>query len=74
MFDFRKIRDDRSRWDALLSALGTREQEITRQAANRAASLLPADRPVSVTTRSRSPSACPAARITSSCRRRARSG
>jgi hypothetical protein len=50
MFDFRKIRDDRSRWDALLSALGTREQEITRQAANRAASLMPADRPVSVTT------------------------
>jgi hypothetical protein len=50
IFDFRKIRDDRSRWDALLSALGAREQEFTRHAASRAAALMPADRPVSVTT------------------------
>jgi hypothetical protein len=50
IFDFRKIREDRSRWDALLSTLGTREQEVTHQAATRALALLPADRPVSVTT------------------------
>ncbi|HEY7575638.1 MAG TPA: hypothetical protein VIB08_10775 [Thermoanaerobaculia bacterium] len=49
VFDFRRIREDRSHWDALLSSLGSREEELTRQAATRAAALLPADRPVSVT-------------------------
>ena len=50
MFDFRKIRDDRSRWDAFLSALSAKEDEITRKAATRATALLPADIAVTVTT------------------------
>ncbi len=50
MFDFRKIRDERSRWNAFLSALSAKQDEITRKAATRAAALLPADIAVSVTT------------------------
>src|SRR5262249_38373675 len=50
MFDFRKIRDDRSKWDAFLSALSAKENEVTRRASMRAAALLPADIPVSVKT------------------------
>ncbi len=50
MFDFRKIRDDRSRWNAFLSALSAKQDEVTRKAAARAAALLPADIAVSVTT------------------------
>ena len=49
VFDFRKIRDDRSHWSDLLAMLASRDEELTRQAAARAAALLPADRPVSVT-------------------------
>ena len=49
VFDFRKIREDRARWDNLLSTLAAREDELTRQAATRAAALLPADRVVAVT-------------------------
>ena len=49
MFDFRKIRDERARWDALLSTLSSREDELTLQASTRAAALLPADHPVRAT-------------------------
>ena len=49
VFDFRKIRENRGQWDALLSTLGSREEELTRQAATRAAALLPADQAVAVT-------------------------
>ncbi|HEY1252671.1 MAG TPA: hypothetical protein VGH97_15935 [Thermoanaerobaculia bacterium] len=50
MFDFRKIRDDRNKWDALLAALSAKEDDVKRRAATRAAALLPADIPVSVKT------------------------
>ena len=50
MFDFRRIRDDRTRWGAFLSALSAKQDEITRKAATRAVSLLPADIAVTVTT------------------------
>ncbi len=50
MFDFRTIRDDRSHWNAFLSELSTKQDEITRRAATRAVSLLPADIPVTVRT------------------------
>jgi hypothetical protein len=50
MFDFRRIRDDRSRWNAFLSELSAKQDEITRKAATRATSLLPADVTVTVRT------------------------
>jgi hypothetical protein len=50
MFDFRKIREDRSKWDAFLSAFSAKQADVTRHAATRAAALLPADIPVTVKT------------------------
>jgi hypothetical protein len=50
MFDFRKIRDDRSHWDAFFSALSAQQDEMTRKAATRASVLLPADIVVMITT------------------------
>ncbi len=49
VFDFRKIREDRSRWEDLLAMISTREEELTRLASDRARALLPPDRPLSVT-------------------------
>jgi hypothetical protein len=46
VFDFHSIRADRSRWETLLSALPSREEALARMAADRAAALLPADRPI----------------------------
>lgn len=46
VFDFHSIRASRARWEALLSALPARESFLTKRAADRAASLLPGDRPV----------------------------
>jgi hypothetical protein len=51
VFDFWKIRHDRTRWDTLLSAIVSREKDIARMASDRAAALLPGDRPVSATVR-----------------------
>jgi hypothetical protein len=48
-FDFRKIREDRSRWGELLTMIAGREKELTRLTSDRARALLPADRTVSVT-------------------------
>lgn len=47
VFDFRSVRENRARWGSLLQAIGPREAELSRMAAERAAVLLPADRPVS---------------------------
>ena len=47
VFDFWKIRHDRTRWDALLSAIVSRKDDLARLASQRAAALLPGDRPVS---------------------------
>jgi len=47
VFDFHPIRAGRSRWEGLLSALPAREADLSRMAADRAAALLPADRPIS---------------------------
>ena len=47
VFDFHPIRAGRSRWERLLSALPAREADLSRMAADRAAALLPADRPIS---------------------------
>jgi hypothetical protein len=49
IFDFRKIRDEKSKWDELLGVVSTREAELTKLAGNRAAALLPNDIPVDVT-------------------------
>ena len=46
VFDFRSIRAARTRWEALLSALPARESSLARMAADRAAALLPGDRPI----------------------------
>ncbi len=46
VFDFRSIRESRERWQALLDAVASRETELARMAATRAAALLPGDRPV----------------------------
>jgi hypothetical protein len=45
VFDFRSVREMRSRWEALLAALASREAEIVRQAVSKAAAQLPGDRP-----------------------------
>ncbi|HEY3171884.1 MAG TPA: hypothetical protein VGK86_04820 [Thermoanaerobaculia bacterium] len=47
VFDLHPIRAGRARWEGLLTALPSREADIARMAAERAAALLPADRPVS---------------------------
>ena len=49
MFDFRRIRDERSRWQELLSLISSSEAELTKMASDRARALIPADRPISVT-------------------------
>jgi hypothetical protein len=49
VFDFRKIREDRSRWEDLLAMISAREGELTRLASDRARALLPPDRPLEVT-------------------------
>ena len=46
VFDFHSIRSKQARWQALLSALTTREADVARMASERAAALLPADRPI----------------------------
>lgn len=51
VFDFRPIRENRTRWESLLQAISQREGELSRMAAERAAALLPVDRPVSATLR-----------------------
>jgi hypothetical protein len=48
VFDFRSIRQNRDRWQALAGAVSSRHDEIARLAARRGASLLPGDRVVSV--------------------------
>lgn len=48
VFDFRKVRDERRRWEELLATISTLEAELTRRSATRAAALLPADHAVSV--------------------------
>lgn len=46
VFDFRMIRQERDRWKILLDAVVAREKELVRLASQRAAALLPGDRPV----------------------------
>jgi hypothetical protein len=46
VFDFHSIRAKQARWEALLSALTAREAAVARMASERAAALLPADRPI----------------------------
>jgi len=48
VFDFRKVREERGRWEKLLETISTHESELTKRSADRAAALLPADHPVSV--------------------------
>jgi hypothetical protein len=47
VFDLHPIRAGRARWEGLLAALPSREADLARMAAERAAALLPADRSVS---------------------------
>jgi hypothetical protein len=47
VFDFHSIRAARPRWEALLAAVPSREVDLARMAAERAAALLPAEPPVS---------------------------
>jgi hypothetical protein len=42
LFDFRKIREDRAKWDELLNQLSSREAELTKKVSDRARALLPA--------------------------------
>ena len=49
IFDFRRIRDDRSRWQDLLALISSREAELTRMSSERARALIQPDRTVSVT-------------------------
>jgi len=42
VFDFRRIRDDRTKWEALLSQISTREGELTKRVSDRARALIPA--------------------------------
>jgi hypothetical protein len=51
VFDFWKIRQERDRWNALLTAVVSREKDLARMASQRAAALLPGDRPVSARVR-----------------------
>ena len=47
VFDFHTIRQERDRWRVLLEAVVSREKDLVRMAARRAAALLPGDRAVS---------------------------
>ncbi len=50
VFNFRPIRENRARWESLLQTIASREQELIAMAGERAAALLPADRPVTART------------------------
>lgn len=49
VFDFRKIREERGKWERLLATIAAGEAELTKRAPSRAAALLPADDSASVT-------------------------
>jgi len=49
VFDFRRIRDDRARWQELLAMISARDAELTKLASDRARALIPPDRSLSVT-------------------------
>jgi hypothetical protein len=49
LFDFRRIRDDRSKWQDLLGLISAREAELIRMSSDRARALIPPDRTISVT-------------------------
>jgi hypothetical protein len=49
IFDFRQIRDDRSRWQDLLALISAREAELIRMSSDRARALIPPDRTISAT-------------------------
>ena len=51
VFDFRTIRKERDRWKVLLDAVVSREKDLVRLASQRAAGLLPGDRPVNARVR-----------------------
>ena len=51
VFDFWKIRNERTRWETLLGAIVAREKDLAQMAARRAAALLPGDRTVSAAVR-----------------------
>jgi hypothetical protein len=46
VFDFRSIRVAREKWQPLMGAISSRQDEIARLASRRAAALLPTDRPI----------------------------
>lgn len=46
VFDFATIRREKERWEVLLDAVSSRREEIERVSAERAAALLPGDRPI----------------------------
>ena len=48
VFDFRKIREERDRWEKLLATIAAEEADLTRRASLRAAALLPANLPAPV--------------------------
>jgi hypothetical protein len=48
IFDFRSVRAEREKWEALLGAVSSGETELAAKAAQSAATLLPDDRPVSL--------------------------
>jgi len=49
VFDFRRIREERSKWEDLLSQISSREAELTKRVSDRARSLLPASPAVPAT-------------------------
>lgn len=51
VFDFRGVRQERERWRVLLEAVVSREKDLVKLAAQRAAALLPGDRAVSARVR-----------------------
>jgi hypothetical protein len=51
VFDFRTIRQERDRWRTLLEAIVSRDKDLVRLAAQRAAALLPGDRTVNARVR-----------------------
>jgi hypothetical protein len=49
LFDFRKIREDRAKWDELLNQLSAHEAELSKKVSDRARALLPASPAVAAT-------------------------
>ena len=49
VFDFRKVREDRARWQKLLATISSREAELVRMASDRVRALIPSDHTLSVT-------------------------